>query len=1292
MKRSALMLVALLILSLIPAWAIKPVAAVQTSVQLPPTDDAYVYEKYPDSNYRDKDYIWVGYYNGGEVAFLKFNLSSLPKNAQIQSAEVCLYDYGLYGTPVISAHAVSDDSWTEDTITWNNAPSWDKTAVDTVTLKDRYTFYCWNVTSLAISEFNGDKILSIALVSDNGDSAKFDSKEYSNSTKRPKLEIVYEVPNKPSLIPLVSIQEIQSNTINGDNSTYQGQRVTTGGVVTALTKNGIFIQDGTGPWSGIYVYLGSTPSVNIGDLVQVTGTVKEYYGFTEITDVTKLTKLGTAEVPAPVVLKTGEVAQEQWESVLVKVEDVTVTNPDLGDGEWEIDDGSGPLIVDDLMYKYNAMEGQRLKYVTGIVYYSYGNFKIEPRSADDISEMPKVFVENVTFSRKPYVGEKTNVTLEIKNYDQSEHLVDLVVKTDDEVLYDGHIRVFAGSERNFTTQWTPETPGTHVITAEVYDGDVLVSSYNTEVNVDYGVLLNASLPSAVFVEEPVSLNFTVLNNYTSEKNVTLEVRVQGDLMFKETRTLEGQSAWFLSLPWMAPTYGTYPVSAVLYMDGIPVRTFDDVIHAQYSVIPVTSEKLPPVEDAYSYYHNGTDFSWRNYYTYYDKYELAIGNSKMFSKERVYFKFNLPSLPKDAEVLSATLNVYVPFIWDLKVPMEVGLYEVLDNWSESSKPDSAPELGEMISQTTLVKGWNQWDLTEYLEGSYSTELNVALKLIDESIENYVWIYSKENPTNRPYLEISYKLPVEIKNLGTVTAVVTGKANVSSEDSALTVSVGGEDYTFELKPGLRNVFVDANALESSEPALLAYWKALVNNYNIIRNSTILYGAVHILERNTTTITVNLSMSDRGFAVVVVPFENGTVASVVVEKDDGSSFELKENDVDNGLGYYYVTEGKVFVVLKKDPTVIRITIVNEAKLPGASPFMALYNMALYYSMHVFRDDPYIEDLYKKFTDKLSELQSYNVSTDVVPVDEITKKMEEYREYRDKIPRDIFDYQKNKYKAYPVFMSAKKAMEISKDLAKELEKWNSIFDNALEKIQAGETNVELPKPRKVLIDASHDQYYVTRVGVNGLIKRINDELSWDVEINDKPLTYELLKDYDVVIILEPKEEFTDSEIKALREYVENGGGLIIASDWYRYFSPSLNEILKGYGAAFEETELMDDDTNSGRPYHPFVGIYNRESPITKFIPDGWMTYYHGCTVRVSGNAVWVIKGFETSYAVDPNGNVVHEKGSTPVVAAAVQAGKGRIVVYGSSRAFSDSYYGKYIASNWPFIKGALLWLVGEI
>ncbi len=83
------------------------------------------------------------------------------------------------------------------------------------------------------------------------------------------------------------IYEIQGN---GDTSPLNTLPViTTGNVVTAVGPEGFFIQtpdastDGDIETSdGIYVFTMSAPAVSVGDTVEVTGTVEEFFGFTQI--------------------------------------------------------------------------------------------------------------------------------------------------------------------------------------------------------------------------------------------------------------------------------------------------------------------------------------------------------------------------------------------------------------------------------------------------------------------------------------------------------------------------------------------------------------------------------------------------------------------------------------------------------------------------------------------------------------------------------------------------------------------------------------------------------------------------------------------------------------------------------------------------------------------------------------------------------------------------------------------------------------------------------------------------
>ncbi len=176
-----------------------------------------------------------------------------------------------------------------------------------------------------------------------------------------------------------TIQQIQGN---GEDSPYDSQVVTTSGIVTAVNNNSYYIQDGIAVRSGLYIYDASN-SPNIGDQIEITGTIDEYYSLTELVNVTNLTVTSSNNpLPEPIELSTVDVNQEDYESMLVKVSG-ECTNPDLGFGEWELNDASGPCRVDDLMHAFLPTLGIVYE-VTGPLHFSFSNFKIEPRDESDI--------------------------------------------------------------------------------------------------------------------------------------------------------------------------------------------------------------------------------------------------------------------------------------------------------------------------------------------------------------------------------------------------------------------------------------------------------------------------------------------------------------------------------------------------------------------------------------------------------------------------------------------------------------------------------------------------------------------------------------------------------------------------------------------------------------------------------------------------------------------------------------------------------------------------------------------
>jgi len=183
-----------------------------------------------------------------------------------------------------------------------------------------------------------------------------------------------------------TIQEIQGEE---DDSPLAGQEVTTTGVVTAAFGDGFFMQDGSAMWSAIYVF-GFADAPLVGDEVSVTATVDEFYGLTELVSVSDVTVISSGnDLPEPIALSTNDVNQEGYECMLVTVEG-ECTNSDLGFGEFELNDGSGSCRVDDLLYLFSAQE--TISYsVTGPAYYSFGDFKIVPRDAEDIQIASPLF-------------------------------------------------------------------------------------------------------------------------------------------------------------------------------------------------------------------------------------------------------------------------------------------------------------------------------------------------------------------------------------------------------------------------------------------------------------------------------------------------------------------------------------------------------------------------------------------------------------------------------------------------------------------------------------------------------------------------------------------------------------------------------------------------------------------------------------------------------------------------------------------------------------------------------------
>ncbi|MBL29284.1 MAG: hypothetical protein CMM50_17270 [Rhodospirillaceae bacterium] len=113
-------------------------------------------------------------------------------------------------------------------------------------------------------------------------------------------------PPPPPAATARTIMEIQGS---GHTSDFVGDDVVTTGIVTALDSDGFYIQDPLGDGldetsDGIFVFTGGTPTVVVGDAVEVTGTVDEFFDSTQIDTVTSIAPTTLTGTIAPIVIGT----------------------------------------------------------------------------------------------------------------------------------------------------------------------------------------------------------------------------------------------------------------------------------------------------------------------------------------------------------------------------------------------------------------------------------------------------------------------------------------------------------------------------------------------------------------------------------------------------------------------------------------------------------------------------------------------------------------------------------------------------------------------------------------------------------------------------------------------------------------------------------------------------------------------------------------------------------------------------------------------------------------------------
>ncbi len=287
------------------------------------------------------------------------------------------------------------------------------------------------------------------------------------------------------LMAQLSCYDIQYTENPNGNSPYMGQSVTVRGIVTAINRgSSYYIGDADGgPWSGLYVYHGNTSNqVELGDLVDLTGTVDEYFNLTELVSVTNLSII-SRDNPIPITpLSTADLpynnnASEPYEGVMVRFNDVQIRSTMDNYGQFRIADSSGvQAMVDDVLYVPQASSivvNDWWHQIQGVVdYHSVAGYKILPRSANDMIRVDDVSNAAIRIATEANaeIGQinTLNVYSTMLNSDWGVREYYMKFRIDpNQVLYQGY---------EITGTLTHQAP-TQTVSA---DGDVITIHYGTQ--------------------------------------------------------------------------------------------------------------------------------------------------------------------------------------------------------------------------------------------------------------------------------------------------------------------------------------------------------------------------------------------------------------------------------------------------------------------------------------------------------------------------------------------------------------------------------------------------------------------------------------------------------------------------------------------------------------------------------------------------------------------------------------------------------------------------------------------
>ncbi len=207
---------------------------------------------------------------------------------------------------------------------------------------------------------------------------------------------------------------------------------------------------------------------------------------------------------------------------------------------------------------------------------------------------------------------------------------------------------------------------------------------------------------------------------------------------------------------------------------------------------------------------------------------------------------------------------------------------------------------------------------------------------------------------------------------------------------------------------------------------------------------------------------------------------------------------------------------------------------------------------------------------------------------------------------------------------------------------------------------------------------------------------------LTDGPITPEKLQGYDILVLMAPYGNYTNAEVNAIREFVNNGGGLFLAgNNWGQVDGDqnfAINKIARSFGVDFAYNQVVTDDQNN--IFAPtFVNINDFiPNPVTANVSSFYYilgTYIDNPgpsnVVAYTSASAWGDQGFTTPQGTTASNGIKdpNETGGPLPVISEMNYGKGKVVFMGAGASFMNAFI--YRGDTWKLGLNTVNWLANR-